>query len=131
VVSNILRNKVSLNAISHDSAINLIKRTLAKGIKLAEVFIDTVGPPAKYQAKLQHMFPEIKSITVSKKADSLFPIVSAASICAKVTRDYALRRWVMPEQGINVSTVFGSGYPSGKHTLHSLSFFSLAYRSSD
>ena len=52
------------------------------------------------------MFPTA-TVTVSKKADSLFPIVSAASICAKVTRDFAV------EQG----TTWGSGYPSDVSNL--------------
>ena len=47
--------------------------------------MDTVGDPGKYQSKLQELFPQL-TIEVTKKADSLFPIVSAASICAKVLK---------------------------------------------
>jgi ribonuclease H2 subunit A len=52
-----------------------------------------VGDPTKYEMKLMKKFPKLK-IKVSKKADSLFPCVSAASICAKVTRDMLLKNWV-------------------------------------
>jgi ribonuclease H2 subunit A len=50
---------------------------------------------------------------VSKKADSLFPIVSAASIAAKVVRDFELKTWEYKEQTITASKQFGSGYPGG------------------
>jgi len=108
-------NKINLNKISHDSAADLIRRVLATNINLKEVYVDTVGPPQKYQALLSQQFPQLK-IIVSKKADSLFPIVSAASICAKVIRDSLLRNWQFKESNPAFSTRFGSGYPSDPNT---------------
>lgn len=52
-------NKVSMN-----SAISLIKKSLEMGANITEVYVDTVGPPEKYQMKLSEIFPNIK-ITVS------------------------------------------------------------------
>lgn len=104
------RSKKSLNEISMESATNLIKKTLELQVNVAEVYVDTVGPPEKYQARLQAIFPSLK-IVVAKKADSTYPIVSLASICAKVSRDQAIKVWKfregieVPEDGI------GSGYP--------------------
>ena len=72
-----------------------------------------MGAPDKYQEKLLSIFPNI-SITVAKKADSKYPVVSAASICAKVTRDFTMKQWKFVEPGVEVTTEFGSGYPAGK-----------------
>jgi ribonuclease H2 subunit A len=114
------RVKRSLNEVSMESAISLIKKAIELEVNVAEVYVDTVGPPEKYQAKLQLIFPKIK-ITVAKKADSTYPIVSLASICAKVSRDHALKVWKFRE-GIEVpEDGFGSGYPGDpvtKRFLH-------------
>ena len=47
------------------------------------MYVDTVGDADKYSAKLSERFPSIKFV-VAKKADSLYPVVSGASIVAKV-----------------------------------------------
>ncbi|XP_026748985.2 ribonuclease H2 subunit A [Galleria mellonella] len=104
------RAKHSLNEVSMNSAIDLIKKVHSSGVNITEVYVDTVGPPEKYQAKLSEIFPEFK-ITVAKKADSIYPIVSAASIVAKVTRDHALKVWKFHEDLEMDHTQFGSGYP--------------------
>lgn len=104
------RTKCSLNEVSMDSAMGLIQQAIDAGVNIAEVYVDTVGPPEKYQEKLLKRFPNFK-ITVAKKADSTYPIVSAASICAKVTRDHALKVWQFPEGLVIKDNAFGSGYP--------------------
>lgn len=104
----------NLNEQAHDTTIQLIKDVLAKGVNLKAVFVDTVGPPASYQAKLKRFFPDI-DVTVTKKADSLFPIVSAASVAAKVTRDLNLH-WFNENMDQLKGKVLGSGYPSDPNT---------------
>ncbi|XKL59509.1 hypothetical protein PGB90_000525 [Kerria lacca] len=98
------------------SAIGLIQLLQKNEVNVSEVYIDTVGPPEKYEEKLSKIFPDI-IIKVSKKADSLFPVVSAASICAKVIRDLALKNWNFLESiKINEENGWGSGYPNDPQT---------------
>ncbi|XXG97739.1 putative U3 small nucleolar RNA-associated protein 7 [Hypoxylon texense] len=79
----------NLNAQAYDATVSLIQGVLARGVNVKEVYVDTVGPPETYRQKLARAFPTV-CVTVAKKADSLYPCVSAASVCAKVTRDAAL-----------------------------------------
>lgn len=95
----------NLNAQAHDTTIALIRQIISSGVNVQEIYVDTVGPESAYQTKLQYHFPGAK-VTVSKKADSKFPIVSVASVCAKVTRDVCLGK----------EEVWGSGYPSDPRT---------------
>ncbi|XP_057541254.1 ribonuclease H2 subunit A [Amaranthus tricolor] len=128
------KNKINLNEISHNSAIGLVTRVLEMGVLLTQVFVDTVGDADKYSAKLSEIFPSIKFV-VAKKADSLYPVVSGASIVAKVTRDRALRDWPFDESADNLHRNFGSGYPGDpetkawlKHHKHSVFGFPTLVR---
>lgn len=129
--SMLSRTKYSLNQVSMDAAIGLIRAAIEAGVKIEHIFVDTVGKPETYQEYLKNIFPSYK-ITVAKKADSTYPIVSAASICAKVTRDHALNVWNFQE-GLDLSVKdFGSGYPGGmksfaKEPCHQLEFDMFAF----
>ncbi|KAJ5794461.1 hypothetical protein N7457_001060 [Penicillium paradoxum] len=107
----------NLNAQAMDATVEIIRGVVEdRGVDVREVYIDTIGNPATYQQKLERIFPSLK-ITVAKKADSLYPCVSAASVAAKVTRDVALEvmyKTMLPtEQPLDPAPeTWGSGYPS-------------------
>ncbi|KAI1109485.1 ribonuclease H2 subunit A [Nemania sp. NC0429] len=88
--ANMMRpSTYNLNAQAMDATAALVRGVLALGVNVRELYVDTIGQPAAYQRRLERLFPTL-AITVAKKADSLYPCVSAASVCAKVTRDAAL-----------------------------------------
>lgn len=102
------RSGRNLNTLSHEAAMRIISdATLASAGRLCAAYVDTVGPPDTYQARLAGRFPHLR-VTVAKKADSKYPIVSAASIVAKTTRDAAIEAL-----GENM----GSGYPSDPRAM--------------
>lgn len=126
ISSGMLRPAVAynLNSQALDATVELIRGVYDRGVNLAHIYVDTVGQPAAYQARLQRLFPQAR-ITVAKKADSLYPCVSAASVCAKVTRDAALEVLYQAiaattkteaadgeEDGGDAPMAWGSGYPS-------------------
>lgn len=101
---NLVRN---LNEQAHSCTMDLIQALLDKGLNVQALYVDTVGPPDSYQRRLAARFPTIGTIRVEKKADDKFPIVSGASVCAKVSRD----EWVE-----SLGIVAGSGYPGDPNT---------------
>jgi len=107
------RAPVSLNALSHDAAMEMLEAVLAAGVRVEQVFVDTVGDAGWYEKKLGQVFNSgggggggaagrgwTIDFTVTKRADSLFKVVSAASIAAKVVRDRALPAWVFEEPAL-------------------------------
>ena len=108
----------NLNAQAMDATVQLIKDVFAMGVNVKEIYIDTIGSPIIYQRKLERVFPSTR-ITVEKKADSLYPCVSAASVCAKVTRDAALEvayKAYASSDDATSAEGWGSGYPSDGRT---------------
>lgn len=99
--------KINLNELSYEAVYSIISSLLeGDNVRITDAFVDTLGKPEKYQAALEKRFPGIR-FTVKSKADSLFPIVGAASIVAKVLRDDLLRQ----------SGVMASGYPGDVATV--------------
>ena len=109
------REKVSLNAMAMESTYALIDGVLAAGCHVTEAYIDTLGDPKAHRERLARRFPGI-AFTVETKADAKYPIVSAASVVAKVSRDRAVRDFEFAEAGVSISRELGSGYPADPAT---------------
>jgi len=78
-------------------------------------FIDSMDvKPERLTHELETMHPELK-VVAEHKADDRYPIVSAASIIAKVERDRAIQE-IKKEYKEDI----GSGYPSDPKTINFL-----------
>ena len=81
----------NLNTYSYDLAFNMLAEVLKKGFKVKRIICDAVGPEKLHKAVLfshvKHYLDGETEVICCSKADDIYPVVSAASICAKVTRD--------------------------------------------
>eukprot|EP00210_Caulerpa_lentillifera_P004767 g4551.t1 len=102
----------NLNRIAIESTFKLIKEVLKRGLQIKQVYVDTLGPPESHQLKLEREFPDLE-FTVKKKADSIYPVVSMASIVAKVLRDREINQFQKTSD-----ESLGSGYPSDQVTIN-------------
>ncbi|GIL44730.1 hypothetical protein Vafri_2246 [Volvox africanus] len=107
------RDKVSLNSLAFDATCHVIRSALEGGANIKQVYVDTVGDADRHRERLSRAFPGI-DFTVCPKADSLYPIVSAASIVAKVIRDKSL---IDCQQILTLQGEVGTGYPGDAATL--------------
>jgi len=89
----------------------MINHFLERNINVTQLYVDAVGNCDHYAEKLQRLFPTMK-IMVCSKCDDLYPICSAGSICAKVTRDYQMQHPALGEPALELKGSWGSGYPS-------------------
>lgn len=103
----------NLNAQATAATVALVRGVLDRGVRVASLVVDALGPPAAHAARLRAAFPEIGSVVVENKADSIYAVVGAASVVAKVSRDEALEAmWRARGRGEGEGMGWGSGYPS-------------------
>ncbi|CBQ71403.1 related to 35 kDa ribonuclease H [Sporisorium reilianum SRZ2] len=103
------RRPVNLNAQSSSATVSLIQGVLDSGVDVTEIYVDTVGDAKSYARLLASHFPRHPHVkwTVTSKADAIYPIVGAASIAAKVTRDRCVEGWRYAEQPVRTECVLG------------------------
>ena len=106
---NELMKKMSLNDIEA-----MFMASLAKPLKNADIMIDM---PDRYGRTFRMRMKKFgfEKFEAEHKADENYPIVAAASIAAKVTRDEKVAK-IREQLGVD----FGSGYPSDEKARNAL-----------
>lgn len=104
----VISEETNLNWLEADHAIVLINK-----MKPDKVFIDCPSTNLKaYKEYIMKRLDYKPELVVEHKADVHYPIVSAASILAKVSRDHEIKK-LKAKYGVD----FGSGYPSDPVTV--------------
>jgi len=103
-----MRKNASLNDIEQKI---MIKAVLGLKVKPSEIYIDAADvKEERFGLLFKNYFPKAKIVS-RHGADKTFPVVSAASIIAKVERDREIEK-IKEKTGFNI----GSGYPSDPKT---------------
>lgn len=129
-INDAMRNKISINELE---ALNFAKLIDSVEVVPEKIFIDSpdvvserFGMRIKLLSKRPLSISGVKEPRKNKpagsikimsehKADARYPVVSAASIMAKVTRDEEIEK-ISDDCGIDI----GSGYPSDKYTIEAI-----------
>ncbi|MBW6451773.1 MAG: ribonuclease HII [DPANN group archaeon] len=105
-----LMSKKSLNLIELESFVSIINDLSAD-----TVYLDLPERSNRFQSVIKKESNRKIKLIAEHKADDKYPVVSAASIIAKVERDNEIK---MIEK--NLGFEIGSGYPSDVHTVNFL-----------
>jgi len=128
-INQAMQNKISINELE---ALNFAKLIDSTNVVPEKLYIDSpdvvserFGLRIKLFSKRPLMINGVREkgrrlpgtikILSEHKADARYPVVSAASIIAKVTRDEEIER-IKEKSGVKM----GSGYPSDKYTIDAI-----------
>ncbi len=129
-INEAMRNKISINELE---ALNFARLIDSVSIVPERIYVDSPDVVSErfgmriklfskrpieiygVKAKRKGMGERAIRIIAEHKADARYPVVSAASIIAKVTRDEEIER-IREEVGIRI----GSGYPSDRYTIDAI-----------
>ncbi len=107
---DLLRSQMTLNQLEEDIFAKIIDEVAVDG---CTVYLDAASTDEKgFGKRIDKMISKKVEIVSKHRADDLYPVVSAASIIAKVRRDEEVRK-IAEELG----EYFGSGYPSDQRTI--------------
>ncbi len=114
-INHLMEKRVSLNEIEAMKVAVLIDGLPEE---VNTVYVDSPDPlPERFESRIRKYTSRNLRIVSEHKADMNYPVVSAASILAKVTRDEEIKR-IGELIGLNVS----SGYPSDEYTINALEY---------
>ncbi len=119
-ITIMMRSKIGLNDIEAKIVSNLLLE-LSKDVAISKAIIDSPDPIAsKYEKRIRRFNNLEFNLQCENKADFNYPVVSAASIIAKVERDRLIEeiKTDLSKKGIDFD--FGSGYPHDPKTIEFL-----------
>jgi ribonuclease HII len=108
----LMKRRISLNEIEA-MKIGELLRSLSEREPIETAFVDSPDPVAeKFEKRIRKYFDHHAPIVCEHFADKKYPVVSAASIIAKVVRDQLVEE-IKKEFGID----FGTGYSHDPATI--------------
>ncbi len=107
---DLLRDEMTLNKLEENMFAKIIDEVAVSG---STVYLDAASTDEKgFGDRIKTMLKKDVNIVSKHRADDTYPVVSAASIIAKVRRDEEVAK-IAKELGED----FGSGYPSDQRTI--------------